>query len=657
MIATTLLGFNNDPTLKNLESINSTLSKIYDLDKKESGDTERHRRFLRQEDKRKEQREKRNAADNNNPIKSIVKDKKEKNKLGKKVNKLFEMLKDGLGGMLSTLGPLLTSLGAFLTSAVFLKIVAILAVGAILVTLVKSEKFKTWMNDNVLDPIAKVFTEELPNAFKKVMGFDVDKPTPDNGETSDTSSSPTKRTEKSPTNGVDVLIPLDHTKAPGTVPDTPGGDTFRASNQTGAAGRERQHQDKAAEKLKQALADRGITARIVTPEEHGDYQSYDNYLERMASDGVHIVPLHFDAAGGSFLTRTRKGDTGDSSFAAPIQEALTDFQRNNTNLGGIRQDTMANATINAAAASPAALVELGVMVDWERHYGSNFTSSEKFKELIDKVADGIKTGGNFEKKQRGGYVNLETNHSKSNLSLSSLTNSTNDTINGLTNASVSSSPWLSSTPINLSNDNYGQPKGWNPTSVRKNNKMKSGGSVRSKPKRKPNVAGLGKSLLNKIPKINAQQNTPFVSMGYKLPNLSGQETPSLGKVKTQDTSKGIQETPSLGKVKMQDTSKGIGVMDKIKGFVGFTRGGTTQKLNKGGMVSVKNQSTTRLSEASNNSIKRTKTRQRVIVMPPPSYPLPPIPTGGGGSPMMMQSKQSKLEMKSHINRINKGAMA
>ena len=158
MIAATLLGFNNDPTLKNLESINSTLSKIYDLDKKESGDAERHRRYERQEEKRKNQREKRNAADNNNPIKAIVKDKKEQNKLGKKVNKLFEMLKDGIGGMLSTLGPLLTSLGAILTSALFLKIVASLAVGAILVTLVKSEKFKTWMNDNVLDPISKVFT-------------------------------------------------------------------------------------------------------------------------------------------------------------------------------------------------------------------------------------------------------------------------------------------------------------------------------------------------------------------------------------------------------------------------------------------------------------------------------------------------------------------
>jgi hypothetical protein len=81
------------------------------------------------------------------------------------------------------------------------------------------------------------------------------------------------------------------------------------------------------------------------------------------------------------------------------------------------------------------------------------------------------------------------------------------------------------------------------------------------------------------------------------------------------------------------------------------------ETNKGGMVGVKNQSTTRLSEASNNSMMRTKTRQRIVVMPPPSYPLPPIPTEGGGSSMMMQSKQSKLEMKSHINRINKGAMA
>ena len=56
---------------------------------------------------------------------------------------------------------------------------------------------------------------------------------------------------------------------------------------------------------------------------------------------------------------------------------------------------MGNATINRAALSPAALVELGVMVDWEQKYGKDFTSSSKFNELAEGVSKAIFEGGGF----------------------------------------------------------------------------------------------------------------------------------------------------------------------------------------------------------------------------------------------------------------------
>ena len=51
MIATALLGFNNDPTIKNFESINAALIKIYKLDEKDSKKEESQRRYERQQEK------------------------------------------------------------------------------------------------------------------------------------------------------------------------------------------------------------------------------------------------------------------------------------------------------------------------------------------------------------------------------------------------------------------------------------------------------------------------------------------------------------------------------------------------------------------------------------------------------------------------------
>jgi hypothetical protein len=197
----------------------------------------------------------------------------------------------------------------------------------------------------------------------------------------------------------DVILPLDHTKKPGTIPDTPGGNTFTNSNATGADGREREHQDKAAALVGKKLTDMGLRVKIMTPEEYPSYQDYDKALATFASKGIKIVPLHFDAirgAGGvGFLTRTKAGDAGDARLAGPIQQALSEFQSANPELGNISSDTMGNATINRAAKTDAALVELGVMVDWENRYGPDFTQSAKVDQLATSVSKAIFKGGGF----------------------------------------------------------------------------------------------------------------------------------------------------------------------------------------------------------------------------------------------------------------------
>ena len=196
----------------------------------------------------------------------------------------------------------------------------------------------------------------------------------------------------------DIIIPLDHMKSGERIPDYEGGNTFKNSAATGAAGRERDHQDLAAAKLKAKLEAGGLKVRIVAPEEFTSYERYDDYIRGEAGNGTRILPLHFDAGedasgkvvGTGFLTRVRAGDAEDAAFAAPIQEALTTFQRENTNLGNLgNTDTVSNATVNQAAASPAALVELGIMTWWEKEVGKDFTESPKFDKLITGVSDAI----------------------------------------------------------------------------------------------------------------------------------------------------------------------------------------------------------------------------------------------------------------------------
>jgi len=200
----------------------------------------------------------------------------------------------------------------------------------------------------------------------------------------------------------DIIIPLDHVK-PGNenkIPDKRGGNTFKNASATGAAGRERQHQDSAAAKIKAKLEAKGLRVKIITPEDFGNYEDYDNYIRSQAGKGTRIVPLHFDAAvgqgGTGFLTRIKAGDRDDAALAAPIQAQLSMFQKANPRLGNLGPtDTQSNATINRAAAAPATLVEMGSMIAWEREHGNNFTSSSKFNELATAIAEGIYKGGKF----------------------------------------------------------------------------------------------------------------------------------------------------------------------------------------------------------------------------------------------------------------------
>jgi len=209
---------------------------------------------------------------------------------------------------------------------------------------------------------------------------------------------PGRITTTSSTGEYDIIIPLDHVppNMSGKFPDTDARKSFEQSRATGAAGRERDHQDNAAAKLKAKLDKKGFKVLILKPESFSSYEAYDKYIKQQSAKGVRILPLHFDAEVGKggigFLTRTRKGDAEDAAFAAPIQRVLEDFQRNNKKLGGISKDTVGNATVNAGAASPTALVELGAMVQWEREHGKDFTNTSKFDELIQGIADAVEEG-------------------------------------------------------------------------------------------------------------------------------------------------------------------------------------------------------------------------------------------------------------------------
>ena len=193
-----------------------------------------------------------------------------------------------------------------------------------------------------------------------------------------------------------VIIVLDHVKPENirNIPDRRGGNTYRAASATGAEGRERDHTDNAAQVLKEELESLGVEVEIKAPEDFGNYEDYDAYILSESSKGHIILPFHFDAevgrGGVGFLTRIRPGDVEDRRLAERIEPVLEQFQRENPELGNYRiTDTYPNATLNSASPGPATLVEFGAMVHWERTYGTNFTSTPKFRQLARMVAKGI----------------------------------------------------------------------------------------------------------------------------------------------------------------------------------------------------------------------------------------------------------------------------
>ena len=193
-----------------------------------------------------------------------------------------------------------------------------------------------------------------------------------------------------------VIIVLDHARPENirSIPDRRGGNTYSAASATGADGREREHTDDAAEILKQELERFGVDVEIKAPEDFGNYEDYDSYIRRESSKGYIIIPFHFDAevgkGGTGFLTRIRPGDIEDRELAERINSMLEAFQQQNPELGNYRStDTYPNATLNSAAPGPAALVEFGSMVAWEKIYGKDFTSTSKFRQLARMVARAI----------------------------------------------------------------------------------------------------------------------------------------------------------------------------------------------------------------------------------------------------------------------------
>jgi len=202
----------------------------------------------------------------------------------------------------------------------------------------------------------------------------------------------------------DVIIPLDHTRKPRSIPDTPGGNTFTASNQTGAMGEERMGQDPAVRIIAERLRQLGVRTQVYTPEMAGDYQTYDNYIRSMAAKGVNILPIHFDAGidynpnsatygkqvGTGFMTIT--GDSGDAALADPIADVLRAFQAANPELGNYGESTQDNLTVNLSGDTPATLIELGVMEYWRKKHGDDFTSTPKFRTFANDVAGAIAKG-------------------------------------------------------------------------------------------------------------------------------------------------------------------------------------------------------------------------------------------------------------------------
>ena len=166
-----------------------------------------------------------------------------------------------------------------------------------------------------------------------------------------------------------VVIPYDHTRS--RVPDKTGGDTFSAAGATGASyggQTERDYQDIAIPDFARKLEAAGYKVIQLKPEDFRSYEEYDQRIKKESQKAnTAVIPYHLDAKGGSALTRVRSGDAQDAKLGNALLATLRQTVKSAKVTG---QDTQGNATVKAAAAAPAALIEIGAMSDFIDKYGT-----------------------------------------------------------------------------------------------------------------------------------------------------------------------------------------------------------------------------------------------------------------------------------------------
>jgi hypothetical protein len=195
----------------------------------------------------------------------------------------------------------------------------------------------------------------------------------------------------------DIIIPLDHVPAhlKDKIPDKKGGNTFKQARMLGAAGREREYTGTIANYVSASLKKQGYNVRIITPEEFGNYEDYDKFIEEHSNKGTTVLPFHLDAdpkkGGIGFLARIRKDDELDRNLAQNLSPVLQKYASVFGQGQTFRVDTLSNSTINKAAKGPSALLELGSLVTLEGLFGKGFVSHPKYKEFLDELTVAITT--------------------------------------------------------------------------------------------------------------------------------------------------------------------------------------------------------------------------------------------------------------------------
>ena len=199
-----------------------------------------------------------------------------------------------------------------------------------------------------------------------------------------------------------VVIPLDHART--RIADDDARTSFKQAGATGASYggyTERDFQDAIVPKITAQLEANGFEVVVMNPDDFQSYESYDRELAKLAEQGSIVTPIHYDAVGakmkdgsiynGGYLTRTQAGDSQDAALGKAISDELRGSLEGSTASRFKADDTMENATIKAAKAAPAALIELGAMGDFIDKYGGleGYLASAEANAAVDAVTRGI----------------------------------------------------------------------------------------------------------------------------------------------------------------------------------------------------------------------------------------------------------------------------